>query len=164
MTFEPENELSLRQMVLEGLKSLAPLEPGTVITFDQISEWVNRPFPLPSVSAKGWVLPNYSPMDDVKADVLANWGALLVPHEGDGYRVATDAEMVAWADDRFRKAARVLRDAACAVSAARTERLSPRDAEMAKEIEAEARLEARVLRAKRRAWITRRNRWNPTST
>jgi hypothetical protein len=158
--FEPEGEKSLRDLVHEGIKALPwPLEPNTMIPYEQIGEWTGRPFPFPSYTSAGFVLPNYAPMDDVKEDLLRSEGLLLIAEPNVGYRVATAAEHVQYADSQFKKAATALSSAVLAVVAARPDRLTPADREMAKEIQTEAQMESRVLRAKRRAWITRRNRW-----
>lgn len=94
--FEPKDEISMRDKVLAGIATLPPLEVGSVISYDLISEWLDEPFPRFLPGEYGGR--SYQPMDLVRANLLKHFGVLLLNVENTGYRVASDEEKVLHAE------------------------------------------------------------------
>jgi len=155
--FEPTGEISLRQMVHDGLKTIAPLEPGSTITHDAIAGWLGEPFPR--ITAFGER--DYHPMGEIKADLLRCQGVLLLPDPGSGYFVANAAQMVDYAERHgLVKAMHVLDHAGAVLRATNPERLNEPERRMRDHLETEAREAGRLLRNKRRAFLTEQRKWS----
>lgn len=156
--FAPAGDVSMREMVNAGIAELH-LESGSLITHEMIAEWLGGPFPR--ITARGER--DYWPMDAVRHDVLRRSGLLLLPANGVGYVVATDLQMVTYAERRgIHKAMRVLDHAGEVLRAARPERLDDHTRRLRDHLETEARETNRVLRQKRRAFTAAEKRWGET--
>lgn len=157
--FEPVGEQSRRQMIHDGIASMRPLEPGTVITHDMIAEWIGEPFPIPRPIRGGeFVIPDYGPMDAVKLDLLRS-GVHLVAVANVGWRVATHAEMVVDAEQAWRDASTKLGRAALIARGVNPARVEPCDAARARAIDADVLAERRVMTARARERARQASRW-----
>lgn len=159
LPFEPIGEQSRRAMIHEGICDLH-LEPGTVITYDMIGDWLGEEFPLAATSGQGrYLVPSYEPMGLVKRDLLKLKGVLLLSVANVGYRVASDAEKVAEAEDAYRRAFADLRHAGAVARTVRRDRVDAIDAERARALERDAGDDSRVLNAKARERAKAARRW-----
>lgn len=157
--FEALGEQSRRHMIHDGLAGVH-LEPNALVTHDMIAEWIGERFPIPrSVRGGEFVVPDYGPMDLVKADLLERCGVLLLPEANIGYRVATDAEMVREAEALWRKSDELLGKASFIARNVNRSRVDPADAERARSIERDVTEQQRVLRAKARERARASSKW-----
>lgn len=155
--FQPKGDLSLKDMVIAGLEEFPPLEPGTVITYRDISRWLGEEFPR-RVGEYGER--SYEPMSAVGDYLLASRGVLLLNVEGVGYKAASDAEKVEYAErfgylaalQRMRHGNRVL-------NSVDRSKVSAAQAELAEFMVREMTEEQRVMRAKLRDEHKRARRW-----
>lgn len=91
--FQPKGEVSRKDMVLAGLAARPPLEPGSLITYQEIGGWLGEEFPRWTDFGRA-----YDPMDEVKDHLLKARGVLLLNVENAGYKVASDTEKVGHAE------------------------------------------------------------------
>lgn len=160
--FEPLGEKGLDKLVLDGLRDFAPLEPGTLIPYEQIAEWTGRPFPYPAASRRGYVVEKFDPMGKVKMALLDQQNVLIeADPEAAAYRVLTDEEMVRAAEKEWNRSSAGLRFSALIAKSANPERLSWADRHEAEDLVRDAQEQARVLgkqmqaiRKKRKMWET----------
>lgn len=153
--FEPKGERSLREMVLAGLEDFPPLEAGTVITYDQISEWLGEDFPR---RIGDYGERSYEPMSSVGDHLLAAKGVLLLNVESVGYRVANDAEKVAHAERwGYLAALTKMRYGNAILNSVDRRNVSSSQAALADFMQRELVEEQRVMRAKLRAEHKRAN-------
>lgn len=104
--FEPLGDASRKRMVLDGIDTIRPLTPRTLITYEMISTWLGEEFPIARSRYNGrFVVPDYGPMTPVKTYLLKNDGILLVNEENVGYWVATEQQKLEEAEKRWKAAA-----------------------------------------------------------
>lgn len=158
--FQPIGEQSRRQMIHDGIASLPPLEPGSVITHDMVAAWIGEPFPIPRpVRGGDFLVPDYGPMDAVKTDLLVKQGVLLLTEPNIGWRVATDAEMVTEAEAAWRKASEWLGRSSLVARKVDASKVSGAEAERARAIQHDVQMEQRVLTSMARARAKEANKW-----
>lgn len=150
MSFDPKGDESRLALILAGIATMPPLEPNTLISYESISEWIGEPFPILSERSDGRGLQvSHSAMRPV-INALAQRGILLLAVANEGYRVAAETEKVVWLEDQvsasIRRACRIITIA----RSVKPSQVPIADAERARAIEADARDEARVLRANQR--------------
>lgn len=157
--FQPNGDISMRDMIHQGLATLRPLEPGTLITHDMIAEWLGEPFPRHNSYGERV----YQPMDDIKEDLLRQQGVLLLPVDNTGYRVATDSEKVHYAQRRgLNRAMDALAHASHVLRATRPDRLTAAERNLRDNLETETLLAGRELRMKLRAIRKEQEKWANT--
>lgn len=152
-----DGESSLRDKVLDGIRALPPLEQGTVITYGMIAEWIGEPFPR-RVGEFGER--SYAPMVPAVRDVLLTRGVFLLNVEGDGYKVATDAERIEWAErNGYLAAMETMQYAVRVLGTVDRSRVTDRERSIAGFLEIEMREEQRVMREKLKAASKEAARW-----
>lgn len=153
--FQPKNDVSRKDMVLAGLACRAPLEPGSVVTYQEIGEWLGEEFPRWTDFGRA-----YDPMDEVKDHLLKARGVLLLNVETMGYKAATDAEKVEHAE-RFGYLASLqrMRYGNVVLGSVDRSKVSHTQAELTAFMIREMTEEQRVMRAKLRDEHKRARRW-----
>ena len=147
--FEPAGEISLKNMVLAGIDKLGPLEPGTIISHSDITEWLGEPFPrrLGEFGER-----SYQPMGDVRMVLLKTQGVWLRSLQNTGYVVATPTEMVEDAERIcYQGAIEKMTLGTLLLDAVDRRQVDHRRADLANFMEAEMRDDARVMRHKLQA-------------
>lgn len=155
--FQPKGDKSLKDMVVDGLRELPPLEPGSVITYRDISRWIGEEFPR-RVGEYGER--SYEPMSAVGDFLLATRGVLLLNVEGVGYKAASDAEKVEYAERfGYLAALQCMKRGNAVLNSVDRSKVSPAQAELTEFMVREMTEEQRVMRARLRAEHKRAGRW-----
>lgn len=155
--FEPKGDLSLKDMVLAGLEEFPPLEPGTVIAYQDIARWLGEEFPR-RVGEYGER--SYEPMSAVGDYLLNVRGVLLLNVEGVGYKAANDSEKVEHAERwGYLSALQRMKYGNAVLNSVDRSKVTPAQAELAEFMAREMTEEQRVMRAKLRDEHKRATRW-----
>lgn len=152
---------SRRDLVHAGLAKFPPLEVGTLITFEQIAEWIGEPFPLIRFRPDGVGTLSYDPMDDVKSDLL-DAGIVLVAVDNVGYRVITHGEAVLLSEATVTQAVRRLGLARRIASTVDSRQVTHAEATRAEAVQRDAQEQLRVIRAQQRHRARMAKAWEST--
>jgi hypothetical protein len=153
--FEPVYGDGLRATVHLAIAAHLPaLEPGTLITYDMLSDWLGRPFPFPTANGL-----EYRPMDQVRYDLLDEQGVWLLSIVNVGYQVATHAEKVLASEQRAGAAQFDLAVAGKIARSVSPAMVSPTDAARAAELARDVQENLRVLRSEQRARARTARQW-----
>ncbi|MGE4153396.1 MAG: hypothetical protein AB7G17_14215 [Phycisphaerales bacterium] len=158
--FEPIGDVGRAKMILEGIALLPPLEAGTVITHEMISDWLGEPFPIPRQVRGGvFLVPDYGPMNEVRSTLLKKQRVLLVPEANIGWRVATDAEKAAEAEALWRKAAEVLAKSSLVARTVNRSRISDDEADRLGDVSKDVAAARKLLAAQEHARAEKRRKF-----
>jgi hypothetical protein len=158
--FEPIGLKGKKALILDGFDSLVPVpEPGTMITNEQIGDWLGEIFPIPRGNGI-YVYGDTGPWEEARKELLGR-GVVFIAVPNVGYRVANAAEIVGLSEHNDTKAARQLTKAILHARAVNRTEADPALLRRAAEIQRDAVEHLRVLRAKARERAKNATRWNP---